>query len=486
LFFSTFTAIKFIFYSDKTLTMLQKQSKKIIFLALLFGSFFTVSAQTNQESYQSVKPFSGTSPFRKFSIGVNVGVLNPSLIIGGSNDFLHPQYTLGYGANAHYQLNHYLGFQIDYLGGSLKGNQDKAPGNGGLPPQPKPVSSFKTNFQYAASASAVLTFGNINWLHSKSTVVPYLSAGAGYMAFNVKVVPTGSTTEQDYDAHQPITQFFVPVATGVKINLSTLLDLDLGYRMHFVDGDNLDGSPWYRTTPDISSTVHKDKFGYAFAGLNITLGKKNKPKMMFDNPAARVNSLLQNQIDTVKEEQKKLGTDSDGDGVADMFDKEPNTPAGCAVDANGVTKDTDGDGVPDCKDKELITPTQCQPVDADGVGKCPDPACCKAVLDSLANMVPACNLSLPSISFKGNRTTLTSDAKAMLAAVALQLKNSATCSIVINGYPAASKASQAVCNKRLESIKDYLVETEGISSDRIETNCIVGGGDTNTVDIKVK
>ncbi|MDB5222831.1 MAG: Sporulation Domain-Containing Protein [Chitinophagaceae bacterium] len=50
---------------------------------------------------------------------------------------------------------------------------------------------------------------------------------------------------------------------------------------------------------------------------------------------------------------------------------------GCKVDARGLLKDSDGDGVPDCQDKELITPASCQPVDADGVGKCILPGCCK-------------------------------------------------------------------------------------------------------------
>jgi hypothetical protein len=54
---------------------------------------------------------------------------------------------------------------------------------------------------------------------------------------------------------------------------------------------------------------------------------------------------------------------------------------------------------------------------------------------------------------------------------------------VITGYPAASKASQASCNKRLQTIQSYLTETEGISADRIQTNCQVGGGDVNTVDL---
>ncbi len=74
----------------------------------------------------------------------------------------------------------------------------------------------------------------------------------------------------------------------------------------------------------------------------------------------------------------------------------------------------------------------------------------------------------------------------MLATVASQLKNNAECSIIVTGYPAASKASQALCNKRVAAVKAYLTEKEGISADRIDTNCEVGGGDANVVDIKTK
>jgi outer membrane protein OmpA-like peptidoglycan-associated protein len=72
----------------------------------------------------------------------------------------------------------------------------------------------------------------------------------------------------------------------------------------------------------------------------------------------------------------------------------------------------------------------------------------------------------------------------MLASVASRLKNSASCNITITGYPAASKTSQALCNKRLEAIKTYLTEKEGISADRITTNGEVGGGDVNTIDLR--
>ena len=42
--------------------------------------------------------------------------------------------------------------------------------------------------------------------------------------------------------------------------------------------------------------------------------------------------------------------DSDGDGVPDYLDKEPNTPAGARVNSAGTTLDSDGDGTPDHMD----------------------------------------------------------------------------------------------------------------------------------------
>ena len=453
-------------------------SKQIAILAIFVALFFPVFAQKNQ-AYNDVAPFSGSSPFRKFSIGINAGLMNPSVIIGGSNDFANPQYTFGYGANIRYQINHYLAVQADFLRGKLKGNQDDKFGGG------RPVSSFKTDLNWAASLSGVLTFGNINWLSTHNKVIPYVSAGFGYMGFDTKVVNTGTTNEVDYvDNVSPKNPFFVPVAAGLKINLSSLINLDLGYRMNFVDGDKLDGSAYYNYSAPFGSRVHKDKFSYGFVGLEFSLGNKSKPQLLFDNPVARVNKYLQTQIDTVKANQDLMMADGDGDGVTDKFDKEPNTPAGCPVDVHGVSRDTDGDGVPDCKDKELVTPTQCQPVDGDGVGKCPDPECCKNMVMADSNK---CQIGdLPSVSFRGNTGSLSSDAKAMLATIASKLKNNADCGIIVTGYPAASKASQALCNRRVDAVKAYLTEKEGISADRIDVNCEVGGGDSNTVDIKSK
>jgi ribosome assembly protein YihI (activator of Der GTPase) len=79
---------------------------------------------------------------------------------------------------------------------------------------------------------------------------------------------------------------------------------------------------------------------------------------------------------------------------------------------------------------------------------------------------------------------LSKDAKAMLASVQSKLKNSPTCSITLTAYPAASKAQQSIADKKLDAIKNYLVEKLGIGADRVSTEKSIGGGDQNTIDIK--
>ena len=147
--------------------------------------------------------------------------------------------------------------------------------------------------------------------------------------------------------------------------------------------------------------------------------------------------------------------DSDHDGLTDAQE--------LALGTDPYAIDTDGDGVPDCKDKELITPTSCQPVDADGVGKCSEPECCK-------NMKPAvvekpCPSDYPSLSYTGQNYKLTNDLKNMITAVAAKMKANPNCNIVINGYPEASKGSQALCQQRVDAVKMQLVQKEGISAE---------------------
>ena len=266
---------------------------------------------------------------------------------------------------------------------------------------------------------------------------------------------------------------------GVAIKLSNRINLALEDRFTIVKTDLLDGQRWQeQASGDAVLTPDYDSYNYLSLGLNFNLGARSVEPLWWVNPLDYAYDELRNHRNV--KIPKNDCNDADGDGVCDHLDREPNTPAGCPVDTHGVTRDTDGDGVPDCKDKQLITPTECQPVDADGVGKCPEPDCCKTPV------VPTqvCPCDYPSLLFKGNSVVLNGENKAMLSTVASKLKANPTCTISIHGYPEASKASQANCQKRLDAIKIYLIEKEGISADRITTNCEVGGGDKNTVDVK--
>ena len=273
------------------------------------------------------------------------------------------------------------------------------------------------------------------------------------------------------------------ILLGLALKLSKRINLASEDRQTFIKSDLIDGQQ-YQAFPygDAAKSGIFDSWNFISVGLNINVGAKSVEPLWWLNPLDYAYSELNNPKHMKL--PKPIFVDTDGDGVTDQLDREANTPSGCPVDTHGVTKDTDGDGVADCKDKQLITPTECQPVDADGVGKCPEPACCNEMKDLISKMSlkPACPVDYPSLSMKAAK--LSNDVKAMLASVASKLKNSPTCTITLTAYPAASKAQQSLADKKLDAVKNYLVETLGIGADRISSDKSIGGGDQNTIDIK--
>jgi outer membrane protein OmpA-like peptidoglycan-associated protein len=282
------------------------------------------------------------------------------------------------------------------------------------------------------------------------------------------------------------------VGMGFQFKLNNQFNLALEDKYTIARTDLLDGQEFQNNyTPtainSISTTSHSDAYHFVSIGLNYNIGKHAVEPLWWLNPL----DYAYNELNAPRHMKmpKPVLDDADGDGVTDQFDLEPNTPKGCPVDTHGVSLDTDGDGVPDCRDKEKITPTQCQPVDADGVGKCPDPQCCKDLQNKLDSGGfggrTKCNIGdLPSISFKGRSVTLSKDAQALLASTAEKLRNSPNCKIAVIGYGESSKAAQQLSWDRVNAVINYLVEKEGISSDRFIFRYGQGNGDENTVDLR--
>jgi outer membrane protein OmpA-like peptidoglycan-associated protein len=217
--------------------------------------------------------------------------------------------------------------------------------------------------------------------------------------------------------------------------------------------------------------------------LNFNLGAKSVEPLWWLNPLDYAYSEIRNP--RLMRLPKPVLPDADGDGVTDQFDQEQ-TPAGVPVDTHGVSRDTDGDGVPDSKDKEMITPTSCQPVDADGVGKCPCPSedCFKDYIKAGANACAEKLGALPSISFKKGSNALSEDNKAVLATVAAKLRNAPECKVVVIGYCSSSKKEQQLSWDHVNKVITHLVEKEGLSADRFIFNYGQEGGDCDTVDLR--
>ncbi|HMO33248.1 MAG TPA: OmpA family protein [Lacibacter sp.] len=273
----------------------------------------------------------------------------------------------------------------------------------------------------------------------------------------------------------------VQAGFGVAFKLSKRLSLGIEEVHTWTNDDLLDGQRWQESSfGDASMTRDFDTWHYTNINLNYSLGAKSVEPLWWLNPL----DYAYNELNAPRHMKlpKPVLDDADGDGVTDQFDLEPNTPAGCPVDTRGVSRDTDGDGVPDCKDKELITPTQCQPVDADGVGKCPDPECCKnRVVDNTCNLV-----DLPSINFAGNKSDLSPEAKALLTSIATSLRSNPNCKVVICGSAAKSKSGQALGQKRVDAIVKYLIEVQGISADRVVAQYDCSEGDPSVVEIRAE
>jgi len=381
--------------------------------------------------------------------------------------------------------------------------------------------NYKTKVQ-DLSLQGILTLNNIRFHKSKTGLVFYGLGGFGLTVYDTKINAFNGTAKYNFNSiagnvyknrkdtknaikdmlddsyetpaqsqgdRRPklFGQTLKPSGTlgaGIAFKLSNKINLALEDRLTIIKDDLLDGQEWAEHPwGDASLTRDYDSYNMLSLGININLGSKSVEPLWWVNPLDYAYAEIRNP--KKMNIPKPVLPDSDGDGVTDQFDREQ-TPAGCPVDTHGVSRDTDGDGVPDCKDKELVTPTYCQPVDADGVGKCPvpcpDTSCYPKGLgvSDCANKLGA----LPSVSFKAGSPRLSDDSKAVLATVASRMRNNPECKVVVVGYCASDKKQQQMSWDRVNAVITYLVEKEGISADRFIFSYGVEGGDCDTVDLR--
>lgn len=384
--------------------------------------------------------------------------------------------------------------------------------------------NYKTKVQ-DLSLQGVITLNNIRFHKSKTGFNFYGFAGIGGTTYDTKIdaldangtpyraqfngLPQGSyedrkdtrkalkdildgeyeTAAQNHGDRRPklFGDTFKPTGTigaGIAFKLSNRLNLAIEDRWTIVKDDLLDGQQWQEHAwGDAVLTSDYDSYNFLSVGLNINIGAKSVEPLWWLNPLDYAYQEIRKPRLMIL--PKPVLPDQDGDGVTDQFDQEQ-TPAGAPVDTKGVSRDTDGDGVPDYKDKELVTPTYCQPVDADGVGKCPcpDSTCYEGLIRDRGNECATSLGPLPSISFRSGSNNLSADAQAVLATVGSRMRNSPECKVVVVGYCSSSKKEQQLSWDHVNKVINHLVEKEGISLERFIFSYGQEGGDCDTVDLR--
>ena len=261
------------------------------------------------------------------------------------------------------------------------------------------------------------------------------------------------------------------IPTGLNINyeLTPRLDLGLDFRLNHTNSDYLDatyGGDFSRNPGDGFSIADQktsrkgnselDQYGYGSIQLTYKLGKKPlkvkkvdgkwdyRPdeggyyNLRYTDPrvllkAAKILTL--EEMDSVakanrpKDIDPRLLLDTDGDGVSDFFDKEPNSPAGSIVDGSGRVLDFDS-----------------------------------YVKNALATGA-ACSEIFANVQFDTDKNVIKPEFQEMLKNVAA-LMNKNGCRLQLAGHAdrrSSDRYNVALSRRRVEAVKNFLVNDAGLS-----------------------
>jgi OOP family OmpA-OmpF porin len=194
------------------------------------------------------------------------------------------------------------------------------------------------------------TTSNVTQPEVSSLIVPY---GAGFKWFLNSSFDLGVEVSQRLTFTDQIDGYESPAATNRSNDFYILPQVFLTYNLGATKNDR--SIEWVEPAEQVYDELIKTK-----------LETNQRIEDMKKDHASTVNSMRENFEQQLAENRKRSDSlinafresyknDSDEDGVSDVFDKEPNTPAGALVDGSGRAMDTDKDSIPDYRDK---CPTQ--------------------------------------------------------------------------------------------------------------------------------
>jgi OmpA-OmpF porin, OOP family len=470
-------------------------AKKLLYSIILVAFAFAANAQTKKDAMAPAGGGSRGATADPYEIGIGAG----AYIMQGDIPYLP---SFGISAHARKSLDAIFSLRGELFYGILK---NKAAGTttyvyGGPAianvPAGTPNSGNDTR-QIIASKSPMLSaegqlvinLTSVRFDGKKRRFTPYVLVGGGVGQSNTFVDLATGEKKQEFEVGGRLASKTVGLASfgaGVAVKFTDKVFLGLEGKASTLFGkrtDLLDGYAFnYRDIP-------------AFASVRLNYIMGNGLPAFYASPFDQIQA----DIAELKARPKFDPTDTDADGVIDMFDQEKATPAGYLVDTRGVTLDSDADGYPNSKDKEPFSPPGYK-VNGDGVAQMPKPnytteadvnriidaklADLKATLKPQAGLV---DWFLPMINFDFNKSNIKSSEYEKLAYVANVLQRNPNIRVAVTGFTDAVSSqgyNDNLSYARSESAINYLMTKYGISRDRLVLD--YNGESTMMVDTQAK
>ncbi len=459
-----------------------------LILALLFSASL-LNAQDSSDSTTMMSP----SDYKTWNLGLDLGISKSYGDIRqyNFNPSFQPEGDLSYNFGLHLtkSLSPVFGikgrFSFTQLGGSLIGRD--AEDDAVLTAMGENDAIYYDANVYSGSLNLIINFSNLGFFKRQSDKprkwLFYGTAGAGVMSYDTEVryLLTGNPNkpkDSEVTGNPKVQQenedleAIYPAGLGIKYNVSPRFDIGLEGNYVLTTSDLIDGVFLEQSSVDKYATV-------AFT-LNFKLGKQSGDLLEWANPRedmfAKVDA-LEEKINMVDEKLTDHinKTDTDGDGIPDVNDKEPYSLFGAEVDSNGMSKDSDGDGVPDGLDKEPDTPKG-ELVNFQGMAIKQTPSdggTGGPSTDEIRNMIVTDGAYFPSVFFVTNSAQVRSTSMEQLVRVAIAMQKNSGLKISLTGHAdkrGSESYNERLAERRAEAVKAYLVRNLGIDESRISTN----------------
>ena len=407
--------------------------------------------------------FGVATPKDVFEFGVHGGMM----FVTGD---VSPEMNFGGGFHIRKSLDYIFSLRADFLYGQATGKDEV---------------NFRdyTNNWTAGTALGILSLNAVRFDKDVRRLNYYVLAGGGVNFFetNYKVDERDpgqfGTIENEMATHATL-------GAGLAIRLGPRFNISIEHQASSVFGRRADLLDGYEKQQEVR-TPFRDFLNYTQLGINFNIGdlKKKSEPLYWINPMRGIVQRLDDMQGNQEKQQLEI-KDSDGDGVLDLIDQEPNTPPNVPVDTKGRILDSDRDGVPDHKDMEPYNSLRPgETVNSQGIvenrvapgsdmteDRVREIVRDELVVQGINGTNSVAEWFLPMIHFPTDSYIIKYSDYGTLAGIAKMMKGNAKLRLVVKGYTdetGPENYNQNLSYDRAREVIDHLVNNHGIGRGRL-------------------